>query len=108
GAASHHDDGLYYIMTADLEKKEKVIKYNAELILKMLDPDERKVIKKIVSDHGKVQQMEISYMEGFGKVRAHRVLETLIAKGILEKEKMGKQRIIRMKPEFLEMLDESR
>jgi uncharacterized membrane protein len=43
-------------------------------------------------------------MEGFTKVRAHRIVEALVSKGILQKEKLGKMRIIRMNNEFYEIL----
>lgn len=95
---------IYYIMNDDIEKKQKTIEYNTEVILKLLNPQERKVMKKIVENDGKVQQMEITYMEGYTKVKAHRIIESLVAKGILEKEKLGKMRLIRMKSEFYGIL----
>jgi hypothetical protein len=97
---------IYYIMEIDIEKKDKTIEHNAGIILKLLDPNERKVIRKIAEDGGKITQMELTYLEGFTKVKAHRVLESLISKGILTKDKMGKQRIIRMNKEFYMILKE--
>ena len=95
---------IYYIMTGDIEKKEKLIEYNTDVILKLLNPQERKVIKKKVDEGGKLQQMEITYMEGFTKVKSHRILENLVKKGILYKEKLGKMRLIKMNDEFYEIL----
>jgi hypothetical protein len=48
--------------------------------------------------------MEITYMEGFTKVKSHRIIEGLVQKGILFKEKMGKMRLIKMNKEFYEIL----
>jgi len=95
---------IYYVMTEDIEKKEKIIEYNTDVILKLLNPQERKVIRKIVEEGGKLQQTEITYMEGFTKVKAHRILESLVQKGILYKEKLGKMRLIKMNNEFYEIL----
>jgi hypothetical protein len=95
---------IYYIMSGDVEKKEEIIKYDTQVILKLLNPDERKVINKIVENGGKVQQMEITYTEGFTKVKAHRIIESLVMKGILHKEKMGKMRLIRMQKELYDLL----
>jgi hypothetical protein len=95
---------IYYILTGDLEKKDKAIKYNTGVILKLLQPDERKVITKIVENNGKIQQAEITYMEGFTKVKAHRVVESLAKKGIVSKESLGKMRLIKMHDEFYEVL----
>lgn len=95
---------IYYIMNEDLEKKQKTIEYNTEVILKLLNPEERKVMRKIVDNNGKIQQVEITYMEGYTKVKAHRIVESLVRKGILQKESLGKMRMITMNNEFYEIL----
>jgi uncharacterized membrane protein len=95
---------VYYVMNENLEKKQKTIEYNTDVILKLLNPDERKVIRKIVENDSKIQQVEITYMEGFTKVKAHRVVESLVNKGLLTKETLGKMRMIRMNKEFYEIL----
>lgn len=95
---------VYYVMNEDLEKKQKTIEYNTEVILKLLNPEERRVIKKIVENSGKIQQVEITYMEGFTKVKSHRIVESLVNKGILFKESMGKMRMIRMNDDFYNIL----
>jgi hypothetical protein len=95
---------VYYLMAGDLEKKEVVIKHNTDIIIKLLDPDEQKVIRKIVENEGKLQQIEITYMEGFTKVKSHRIIESLVIKGILNKEKLGKMRLITMNKDLLEIL----
>ena len=95
---------IYYIMNEDLEKKQKTIEYNTEVILKLVNPEERKVIKKIVENNGKIQQIEITYMEGYTKVKAHRVVESLVEKGIITKESLGKMRMLKMNEEFYNFL----
>jgi uncharacterized membrane protein len=95
---------IYYILTGDLEKKDKAIKYNTDVILKLLQIDERKAITKIVENNGKISQSEITYMEGFTKVKAHRVVESLVKKGIVSKESLGKMRLIKMHDEFYDVL----
>lgn len=95
---------VYYIMNGDIERKDKVLVQNTSVIMQLLDPLERKIIKKIVENHGKIQQVEITYMEGFTKVKAHRVIESLVQKGILEKEKLGKMRLIRMNKDLYDIL----
>jgi uncharacterized membrane protein len=95
---------VYYIMNNDIERKDKVLVQNTSVVMQLLDPQERKVIKKIVENQGKIQQIEITYMEGFTKVKAHRIIESLVQKGILEKEKMGKMRLILMNKDLYEIL----
>jgi hypothetical protein len=95
---------VFYILSGDLEKKDKIIKYDTDIILKLLTPEERKIVKKIVESEGKVQQAEITYMEGYTKVRAHRIVESLGKKGILTKEKLGKINVIRMNKGLYDIL----
>jgi hypothetical protein len=95
---------IYFITSSDIEKKEKIIRHNTDVILKMLEPEERRVINKIVENEGKVQQAEITYIEGYTKVKAHRIVERLVQKGILTKEAMGKMRLIRINNEIYEIL----
>jgi uncharacterized membrane protein len=95
---------IYYILAGDIEKKEKIIQRNTDVILKLLQSEERKVINKIVENHGKIQQAEITYMEGYTKVKAHRIVESLVKKGIVQKESLGKMRLIKMNDEFYEVL----
>jgi hypothetical protein len=99
---------VYYILNGDIERKDKVLIQNTSVVMQLLDPQERKVIKKIVENHGKLQQVEITYMDGFTKVKAHRILESLVQKGILEKEKLGKMRLIRMNKDLYEILKENK
>ncbi|NTV24228.1 MAG: hypothetical protein HGA85_07735 [Nanoarchaeota archaeon] len=95
---------IYYIMSGDIEKKEVILKHNSGLILKLLDPEERRVVNKLVENEGKLQQLEITYMDGFTKVKAHRTIESLVNKGIMEKDKLGKTRLIRLNKELYGML----
>lgn len=92
---------MYYILNGDIEKKEKALESNTEIILRLLNPDERRTVKKISELGGRVPQAEITYLEGFTKVKAHRVLNNLIAKGIIEKEKLGKTNAVRLHKDFL-------
>jgi hypothetical protein len=95
---------IYFILSSDIEKKESVIKHKADVILKLLEPEERKVVNKIVENEGKVQQVEITYMEGYTKVKAHRIVESLVQKGVLTKEAVGKMRLIKLDKDIYELL----
>lgn len=95
---------IYYTLTGELIKKDEAIVYNAEIILKLLNAQERKVVQKIISFNGRIAQVEITYLEGFTKVKAHRIIESLVAKGIVTKETKGKMRMITLHPELYTML----
>lgn len=93
---------IYYIMNEGLERKDETIRQNTGVILKLLQPDERRAMERIIANGGKAQQAEITYLEGFTKVKAHRTVEALVRKGVLRKEKMGKMRLITMDEEVYE------
>ena len=101
----------YYFITQRLEEKlernlkiiSKLIKKNnsvskkspieiddKNIILKFLNPSERKVIERLVESKGKVLQSEISRMGGMTKLRTHRAVKDLERKGIIVTESYGK------------------
>ncbi|MDD5336911.1 MAG: hypothetical protein PHS02_00320 [Candidatus ainarchaeum sp.] len=87
GAAS------YYFIS---ERQPRTIAFRKEIAYSLLDSDERKVFAKIVESKGKVLQTELSRLEGIGKVKAHRIVERMEKKGIVEKEGFGKTNMIRL------------
>lgn len=73
-------------------------------ILLLLNPSERKVVRKLVEEGGSSLQSDISRLEGLGKVKAHRTVEKLIRRGVLQKEQKGKTNILKLKKEIMESL----
>jgi hypothetical protein len=71
-----------------------------KVLLSLLQPSERKIMAKIVEKGGEALQSEISRVEGVGKVKAHRVIERLVKRGVLEKEQMGKTNILRLRKDI--------
>lgn len=59
-------------------------------VLKFLDYNENRVIKKLIDNKGTVLQSEISRLPNMGKVKAHRVLKDMELKGIIRVENYGK------------------
>lgn len=49
-------------------------------------------------------QSEISHYPGLGKVKAHRITERLLARGILQKESHGKTNLVKLTPDILRLL----
>ena len=60
------------------------------VLLKFLNYNENKVLKKLIEHNGSVLQSEISRLPNMGKVKAHRVLKDMEIKGIIYIEKYGK------------------
>ncbi len=72
--------------------------------LAMLEPTESKLVGKIADRGGEALQAELSRIEGVGKVKAHRVIERLVARGLLEKESAGKTNSVRIKKEIMDAI----
>ena len=60
------------------------------VLLKFLNYNENKVLKKLIEHNGNVLQSEISRLPNMGKVKAHRVLKDMEIKGIISIDKYGK------------------
>ncbi len=72
--------------------------------LAMLEPTESKLVGKIADRGGEALQAELSRIEGVGKVKAHRVIDRLVARGLLEKEAAGKTNSVRIKKEIMDAI----
>jgi len=74
----------------DRSKTKNVENSYRAVLLKFLNYNENKVVKKLIENNGTVLQSEISRMPGMGKVKAHRILKDMKIKGIVSMEKYGK------------------
>lgn len=96
--------GVYFILSSDFERKKS--KVDLKPVLTILDEYERKVILKLIEEKGKIHQSDVTYMSGFNKVKAHRVIEGLVKKGVVSKENFGKTRVIKLKKELMDIFNE--
>ena len=83
---------MFYEGTAPVSK--------AETALSLMERDERAVVGRIVEEGGRVTQSEISKVKGLGKVKAHRILEKLEKRGVLEKEQYGKTNMVKLSEKY--------
>lgn len=94
----------YYLMAGRIEGKEKTLKKNSEVLLRFLSADEKKLVNALIESHGKVLQAEISRLPGMSKLKSHRVIQRLIDRGVIEKDRIGKTNIVRFTKEIREGL----
>ena len=83
---------LYYLFSLKMDTKENMITKNIEILFTILDEDEKRVIKQLAKNNGEMPQNEISKM--FDKIRAHRIIRKLEAKGMISVSKQGKNNTI--------------
>jgi uncharacterized membrane protein len=58
-----------------------------EVAMRLLEPDEKRVMEAIVAEGGSMLQKDISHETGFSRVKTHRVLVRLIRRGVVTAEK---------------------
>jgi len=58
--------------------------------LDFLESDERMIILKLIENKGRISQARLNKLDGFSRVKVHRIIEKLKAKGIIFKERTGK------------------
>ena len=90
---------LYYLFSLEIEKKEKVISKNIEILNSILDKDEKNVFDLIVKNEGVIEQSKLS--KKYDKAKAHRILKKLKEKNIINIEKEGKTNKVTLKKELM-------
>jgi uncharacterized membrane protein len=95
---------VFFLMTSKIEDKKKDARKIADVMLKFLNPDERKLADLLIENNGKVLQAELTRLPGMSKVKSHRVIQRLIDRGVIEKETLGKTNIVRFSKEIKEGL----
>jgi predicted transcriptional regulator len=85
-------------------KKENLKSNNNGNILKLLNPNEKRVVEKIIENKGNALQSEISRMEGMTKLKAHRAVKELERKGIVKLEQYGKTNRIILAKDIKEVI----
>jgi DNA-binding MarR family transcriptional regulator len=77
---------------------------NKNIILKFLNPSERKVIEALIEKDGKILQSDITRMKGMTKLKTHRAVTDLERKGIITREIYGKTYRIALSEDVKEIL----
>lgn len=57
-----------------------------EVALRLLDENERKVVEALVAEGGSILQKDISIDLGFSRVKTHRVVQSLVKRGLITAE----------------------
>jgi uncharacterized membrane protein len=94
----------YYLMGQRVEATQASVKHNAETVLKLLNPDERKLVNLLLENNGKVLQAEVTRLPGMTKVKSHRIVQRLVERNVVEVEQLGKTNIVKFTKEIKEGL----
>ncbi len=80
----------YFFLNRRMDIKKDELNKNIELLLKLINTDEKKIIKYLSKNNNKASQYELTKIEGMTKLKVHRSLEKLELNRIVKKEKLGK------------------
>ncbi len=96
--------GMYYLMAGRVEAREMSMRRNMDIMLRFLGDEERKVVKRLLESNGRMPQAELTRIQGLSKVRVHRIVKKLSARGIVETEKHGNTNVVTLAKEVMEGL----
>jgi uncharacterized membrane protein len=91
--------GTYYLMSQKVEEKKDSLRKQSDILLKFLSEDEKKLVNLLIENNGKILQAEVTRLPGMSKVKSHRVVQKLLDKGVLEKDRLGKTNILNFSKE---------
>jgi len=93
---------VYYFMFPKISETDKKFVEGTRIMLEMLQPDERNIMKKIIDNKGEITQSKLS--SELGKVKTFRIIENLKRRGIVQKEGYGKTNKIVLNEKFKNIL----
>lgn len=93
---------VYYMIFPKIRETEKKVAEDSRVLLDMLQPDEKTIIRQLVENKGEMLQSKLS--RKFGKVKIFRIIEGLRKRGIVDKEQYGKTNRIKLSGKFREVL----
>ncbi len=87
---------LYYISTVSLERQEKKVRMNTELIMRFLTEEDRQIIRLLNEKGGMTTQSEIAKLPKMSRLRAHRAVKRLEEQALIQVHKHGKVNMIQL------------
>lgn len=83
----------YYIILPEItprtEVESGIMTNPLDAVLRVLEPDERKLVEALKEAGGRMLQKEATRKVGFTRVKSHRVVARLAKRGVITVEKLG-------------------
>jgi len=76
---------------------------DGEIVLKFLNPGERKVVEALVRKKGEMMQAELSRLDGMDKLRTHRAIRDLARKDVVSVHARGKMNLVSLSKDVREL-----
>jgi uncharacterized membrane protein len=95
------------VLLSELRKQRKESKEYLNVALQFMEPAERQVIEFLLKKNGLSTQADVSRLQGMTRVKAHRVVQDLESRKLIEIVPHGKVRELRLKQNITELLTEN-
>ena len=92
------------VLYSKLKKRTKTSKSILDVVLLFLGEDEKSIINFLVEKKGQTTQAEISRLSNMNRVKAHRSLQKLQVKQLIDIVSHGKVRKIKLKENIYDLL----
>jgi len=91
--------GLFFDVSKDFKRV-------LTLSLSFLEPDERKILQALIKNRGSLPQAKLDAATALHRVKVHRGIEKLLARGIVLKEVCGRTNKILLAEDFISLVEE--
>jgi len=88
---------IYYLLSMQIEKRDKKVKFNIERIMNFLDKDEKIILNTLKNQNKEITQSEIKELQ---KIRKHRAIKKLEEKKLINLKKIGNRNFIELNKNF--------
>ncbi|MCF7799105.1 hypothetical protein K9M74_04330 [Candidatus Woesearchaeota archaeon] len=95
---------VYFLMSRLIREK-KDFKRVLKLSLQFLEVDERKIVHVLILNKGTFPQAKLDTKTNLHRVKVHRAIEKLVARGIVVKEERGRTNTILLTEDFADLID---
>jgi len=95
------------VLASELKKQRKESKEYLNAALQFMEPAERQVVEFLIKKNGLATQADVSRLQGMSRVKAHRVVQDLQSRNLIEIVPHGKVRELRLKQNIIELLTEN-
>lgn len=90
----------HILFSRDLEKNKEELSETINLLMNLLNYEDKKIINYLRDNNGVSTQYELTKISGLTKLKVHRSIEKLEKNNILRKEKLGKINKIYLSKKF--------
>lgn len=91
---------VFMLMKSSIKKEQQLVNANMAIVRRFLSQEESAVLDELFSKGGSMSQTDVAHLPGMTRLKAHRIVKKLKARGIIYVDKYGKINRLRLVEEF--------